>query len=137
MTTCKCGKAFDENEVHYRAYDLKKSYEELSFCSKECLKEWVTGKQIGMWIAVGLGVILAIIALVQGYIFYTALVALVVPYTLRQIGSMLGQLFSGGVSGEILSIAVFLIATVTIVYPAYKFIQELKQYKRLKVEYNL
>lgn len=137
MTTCKCGKVFDEEKAVFRAFDLQKGYEEKLFCSKECLKEWVDGKQIGMWIAAGLGVALALVVLVQGGRFGLALGCAVIPYTLRQIGGMLLDMFSGGAGGEFLSILIFFFATATIVYPAYKFFQEFREYKRVKAEYDI
>lgn len=135
---CKCGKYIDaEKDRLYQAHDLQKDYEEKVFCSAECLKSWIKGKELGMWVTAGIGALLALIVLFQGRGIYMALVALVVPYTLRQIGGMLAGLFSGGAFGEFLSIFVFIIATGTIVYPAYKFVQELVQYKHLKSDYSL
>lgn len=137
MRTCKCGKIFDEEKEVFKSFNLQKGYEEMLFCSKECLKDWVNGKQLGMWIAAGLGAILAFVALVQGGGFGLALVCLVIPYTLRQIGGMLMELFDGGTFGEVLALTVFFFAAATIVYPVYKFVQEFREYRRLKNEYGI
>lgn len=127
---CKCGCNFDEETAHYRAFDLQKGYEEVTFCSKECLKEWVTGKQIGMWIALLIGVVIAGVLLFDGELSL-ALPVLFLPYTIRQLSHGLTG------AGEFFSFMLVLLSTITVVYPAYKFVQELAQYARIRKEYGI
>ena len=130
MKTCTCGKTFNEEESIYRAFDLQKGHEEKFFCSQDCLKGWLRGKQIGMWATLLLGVIICVALLADGETV-VAFGLLFLPYTIRQLKNMLGG------AGEFLSFALVLLSTVTVVYPAYKFVQELLEYRRIKAEYNL
>lgn len=125
----KCNKTIDEaKEGKYVAFDLQEGYQEVNFCSVECLAEWVRGKKFGMWATLAIGLVIAIVSAIDGSGFGIAVLFL--PYTIRQVANSL----SGG--GEFLSICVVLVATATVVYPAYKFIQELREYSRLKAEYG-
>ena len=113
---CKCGCVFDEEKsARYRAFDLQKEYEELTFCSKDCLKDWV---------------VIAGVFLFGGNPAL-ALPVLFLPYTIRQLCHGLTG------AGEFLSFALVLLSTITVVYPAYKFVQELAQYSRIKKEYGI
>ena len=128
---CKCGCVFDEEKsARYRAFDLQIEYEELTFCSKDCLKDWVAGKIIGMWTAFLIGVVIAGVFLFGGNPAL-ALPVLFLPYTIRQLCHGLTG------AGEFLSFALVLLSTITVVYPAYKFVQELAQYSRIKKEYGI
>ena len=130
MKTCTCGKVFDEKASHYRAFDLQKGYEEKFFCGQECLKGWLRRKKIGMWGTLLLGVIICAVLFSEGETTL-AFGLLFLPYTIRQLKSMLGG------SGEFLSIMLVLLSTITVVYPAYKFVQEFLEYRRIKARNNL
>lgn len=140
IRTCSidtCNNEFDEETAQFTAFNLQKGYEKEFFCSKECLAKWIAGKKTAMWAMVVLGVICGIVVLVDSGQIYLGLVGLFVPYTLRQIGGFLGELFDGGSFWEAISISILLITILTIVYPAYKFFQEFSEYKRLKETYDL
>lgn len=131
INCCRCGCTIDETKsVHYRAYDLQKGYEEVTFCSAECLKAWVTGKQVGMWISILIGAVIAG-AILFGGNPSVALPMLFLPYTIRQLSHGLTG------AGEFFSFALVLLSTITVVYPAYKFVQELAEYGRIKKEYGI
>lgn len=130
MNTCKCGKVIDENNVTpFIAYDLQKGNKELIFCSFECRENWIKKKQIGMWGTLILGIILAIGLLENDIVL--SLFSLFLPYMIRQVAYRLKNLFVASVVGEIFSFAVVMIGAMTIIYPAYKFIQEFLQYRNM------
>lgn len=130
MKTCTCGKVFDERTSHYHAFNLQKGYEEMFFCSKDCLKNWLWGKLAGMIITMLIGLVICIALLDQGEAAM-AFGFLFLPYTIRQLGNMLGG------AGEFWSILLVLVSTITVVYPAYKFVQELLEYSRIKKKYHI
>ena len=135
MFCSKCGKEIEENVMEqWVAYDLQAGYQKKVFCSKECLKGWISGKQIGMWTSVIIGVILAIALLSEGAV---ALCLMLVPYMIRQTWRGLSDMFNSGAFGEFFSLFIVLIGSMTIIYPAYKLIQEIQQYKTLSEKYDL
>lgn len=130
MEKCKCGKEIDETAVSkYMAHDLQKSNKEINFCSYECMESWIKKKQVGMWGTLILGIVLAIL-LLENEPTLSAF-SLFLPYMIRQVAYKLKNIFVAGVVGEIISFAVVMVGTMTIIYPAYKFIQEFIQYRNL------
>ncbi|MBE5817374.1 MAG: hypothetical protein E7315_06680 [Clostridiales bacterium] len=137
MAVCQnsfCGKTFDEaSEQSYVGYDHQKKYEKVVFCSPECLKKWIIRKLVGMIIVVTIGLIGAICVLDTSDLYsssFLALLLLFAPYMLRQCFRTLKGLFNSGTLGEIISLFVLLIGTVTVVYPLYKIIKETIYYVR-------
>ena len=129
----KCRRGIEENKPVYIAYDLQKGYEEKRFCSRECRNSWVVYKKTTMWITVILGIIIAIaMCREDGSAF--GLILLFLPYMIRQVAHGLKDIFNGGTVGEFFSFFVVLIGTITIIYPAYKLYQEIKQYSDIKNE---
>lgn len=130
MDKCNCGKGIDENIVSkHIAHDLQKANKEIVFCSYECMEKWIKKKQIGMWGTLLLGILL-FIGLLQNDIVLS-IFSLFLPYMIRQVAYRLKNIFTTGVLGEIVSFAVVMIGTMTLIYPAYKFIQEFLQYRNL------
>lgn len=123
MKTCICGKSYNEKQSGYYAFDLQKGYEEIHFCSKECRGQWIVNKKIGMGIALFLGIVIFIVVFREGG-FVPALALFFLPYTIRQLWHGL----SG--AGEIVSIVLVLLSTITVIYPAYKCVQEFLEYRR-------
>lgn len=135
MYCSKCGKEIDEKEIgKWVAFDLQKGKEQMTFCSTQCLKEWISRKQIGMWTSVIIGVLIAIALLSEGAI---AICLMFVPYMFRQMRNSFGDIFNSGAFGEFISIFVLLIGSLTVIYPAYKLIQEILEYRYLIEKYNL
>jgi len=130
MKKCACGKVFDEKQSMFHSFDLQNDHEEQFFCSKECLKRWLTNKKIGMGIALVLGIVLAAILLFNGEVLI-AFPILFLPYTIRQLSGLLHG------AGEFLSFFLILISTITVVYPAYKFVQELLEYRHIEQKYGI
>ncbi len=130
MKTCMCGKVFDEKQAMFRSFDLQKGYEEQFFCSRECLKQWLTRKKIGMAIALALGIVIAVFFL-RGEEPMMAFPFFFIPYTIRQLS---GKLHG---AGEFISFALVLLSTITVVYPAYKFVQELLEYRNVEKKYGI
>ena len=125
---CNCGKAIPETETRkFTMEDIQKN-EIVEFCSLNCMREWVSRKRTAMWASIVIGVILSVILMFQGEIFFGVIV-IFLPYMIRHAFGRLGGLFSSGTIGEIFSFIIVLLATITIVYPVYKFIQEFKQYQ--------
>lgn len=130
MKTCTCGKNIEETEEkQYVSYDLQKGYEQIYFCSSECQTTWIRKKQFGMWTALIIGVIIAILLISEGQ-YQLALSLLFLPYMIRQVFHRIKGLFSSGTAGEIISFALVLLGSITIVYPAYKFVREFLEYRK-------
>lgn len=127
----KCKRKIDENERGYIAHDLQKGYEKKVFCSKECRDSWIAYKKTTMWITVILGAIIAI-AMCREDGSAAGLMLLFLPYMIRQAAHGLKDIFNGGTVGEIFSFIVVLLGTITVIYPAYKLYQEIKQYSDIK-----
>lgn len=131
MESCgnsSCGRQINtETDQYYVGYNHQKGYEQMLFCSASCLKGWVTKKLTTMILSIVLGIILAIMFADGSSVI---LICLFLPYMLRQCGSMLGSLFDSGTGGGILSFAIVIIGTVTVVYPLYKIIRETTYYVR-------
>lgn len=136
MLQCReCGKDIEEElEGKFVAYDLQKKKEE-NFCSTEHLKSWMIQKIVWMCVALFLGLIITISLLSE--MEETAVVLFFLPYMIRQVRHSLGDVFNGGTFGEFISIAIVLLGTITVVYPAYKLYQEIAQYVHLKNTYSL
>ncbi len=112
------------DEGKWVAFDLQKGYEKLHFCSAACLKSWMTTKLVWMCISLVIGLILTIT--MWGEWGSSAIILLFVPYSIRQLRHGL----SG--TGEIIPFVVVLLASVTVIYPLYKAIQEIREYVRIK-----
>ena len=84
MEKCgNCGKEFDNGKTDgLTAFNIQKG-QEMHFCSRECMKAWISGKKIGMGIALILGAVLTV-GLFQEFgmssFFY-----FFIPYTIRQL----------------------------------------------------
>lgn len=125
MTKCRCGKAFDEGSSPYGAFDILRGSNEVKFCSKECMRSWAYGKIFGMAVSLVIGVVLGIALCFEMGI--TGIFLIFVPYMLRRIFGGLG----GGTSstgGEVVVFIATLLGSVTLVYPIYKIIQEIREY---------
>lgn len=134
MGKCECGRIIDDNSIEKcLAFDLQKGHKQIEFCSKECREEWIKRKQIGMWGTLILGVIISLILLFDGETELSVML-LFLPYMIRQVAYGLKDVFDGGTGGEIISFIVVLLGTITLIYPAYKFIQEFLEYKKLLAE---
>ena len=61
MEKCgNCGKEFDNCKTDgLTAFNIQKG-QEMHFCSRECMKAWISGKKIGMGIALILGAVLTV-----------------------------------------------------------------------------
>ncbi len=134
MNTCKCGKTIEESaEGKFVAFDLQKGYEKLNFCSADCLMAWVKRKQFTMWAMLVLGALITLSFLIsEGVVEGSAAICLLfVPYMIRQAAHGLKDVWNSGAVGECFSFIVVMLGALTVVYPLYKFIQELRQYKEL------
>ncbi len=129
METCRCGIPIEEGKEYY-AYDLQKGYEQIAFCSEKCRNEWISHKKTTMWATVIIGVILAILLCTEMGI--TEIMFVFLPYMISEVAHGLKDIFNGGTVGEIFSFAVVLLGTITVIYPAYKLFQEIKQYNDIK-----
>lgn len=123
-----------QNEKEFLAFDLQKN-EELSFSSVEELKSWRTEKIVWMCISLVLGLALTIALL--GGMGAGAIVFFFLPYMIRQVRHSLGDMFDSGAFGEFFSIALVLLGTITVIYPAYKLYREITEYSNLKNKYSL
>lgn len=125
MKCTYCSK--EMQDVNITAFDLQRGYEEVPFCSVSCLQQWLTGKTIGIAISLVLGAVVAA-ALAAG-MGVSGLMFFFVPYMLRQCHGLLAS-----DAGEFIKFAAILLGALTIVYPAYKLVQELRYYGRLRQE---
>ena len=125
MNCTYCNKEMQDATI--TAFDLQRGYEEVPFCSVSCLQQWLTGKTIGMAISLVLGAVVAA-ALAAG-MGVSGLMFFFVPYMLRQCCGLLTS-----DAGEFIKFAAILLGALTIVYPAYKLVQELRYYGRLRQE---
>ena len=125
MNCTYCSKEMQDATI--TAFDLQRGYEEVPFCSVSCLQQWLTGKTIGMAISLVLGAVVAA-ALAAG-MGVSGLMFFFVPYMLRQCHGLLTS-----DAGEFIKFAAILLGALTIVYPAYKLVQELRYYGRLRQE---
>lgn len=119
----------EESQEKWVAFDLQKG-QEVSFCSAECLSNWMKGKLTWMIISLIIGVILAI-----GFISemgVSGIIFLFIPYIIRQLRSMLSKMFDSGVVGEIFSFVIVILGGITMIYPIVKLIQEIREYMRIK-----
>lgn len=120
----------------YSAVDLQKEKNEVVFCSTECMKKWLKRKEIGMWASIALGVFIAI-GIITGTgeeADWFGLIFLFLPYTIRQLAYSLSDIWNkGGFIGEAIAFGVVILGMCTIVYPTYKFIQELLYYREIKL----
>ena len=94
------------------------------------MKAWISGKKIGMGIALILGAVLTV-GLFQEFgmssFFY-----FVIPYTIRQLKDGIIEISSSGLAGEVISFMAVLLGGITIIYPLVKLIQEIKEYRRIE-----
>ena len=125
MNCTYCSKEMQDATI--TAFDLQRGYEEVPFCSVSCLQQWLTGKTIGMAVSLVLGTVVAA-ALAAG-MGVSGLMFFFVPYMLRQCHGLLTS-----DAGEFIKFAAILLGALTIVYPAYKLVQELRYYGRLRRE---
>lgn len=132
MKKCfKCEKTIPSHlEDKYVAYDMQHDLGTRNFCSLDCLQSWVQGKTIGMGIALGIGVILAIAMLTQNLLLEITL-ALFGPYMIRRLASSIGMA-DGFELGQILLIIVGLVGAVSAVYPIYAIYKEITTYSAMK-----
>ena len=130
MEKCVCGKMITND--NFQAMDLQKNTV-VSFCSKECILGWVRKKTMTMWLSLGIGVILTIIAIIDGW-YESALIMVFIPYMIREIYNRISD-FGDGIGNEIFLIVIILLGSVTIIYPLYKFVKEYLEYKMLKEKY--
>ncbi len=131
MMKCEnCGQMVtDADQNLWFAFNIQKGYEKLAFCSSKCLEEWMKNKKLWMWISLTLGVLMAAIMFKEfGAI---AVVFIFAPCKIRQVKNSLKGVGEGP-TGEFIWLFVVLIGSITIVYPLYKLIQELKEYGRIK-----
>lgn len=134
QTVCElCGKHVEETSQWY-AFNIQKGYDKVFFDSRECLYSWVKKKERGMIIALVAG--LALSVLLIGEMGAIGALSFFIPYTIRQLRSVLSDLVSSpGWIGEFISFMIVLLGGITIIYPLYKLIQELKEYQRIKASY--
>ena len=94
------------------------------------MKAWISGKKIGMGIALILGAVLTV-GLFQEFgmssFFY-----FFIPYTIRQLKDGIIEISSSGLAGEVISFMAVLLGGITIIYPLGKLIQEIKEYRRIE-----
>lgn len=128
MNCTYCSKEMQDATI--TAFDLQRGYEEVPFCSVSCLQQWLTGKTIGMAVSLVLGTVMAA-ALAAG-MGVSGLMFFFVPYMLRQCHGLLTS-----DAGEFIKFAAILLGALTIVYPAYKLVQELRYYGRLRQELRI
>lgn len=128
MNCTYCSKEMQDATI--TAFDLQRGYEEVPFCSVSCLQQWLTGKTIGMAVSLVLGTVVAA-ALAAG-MGVSGLMFFFVPYMLRQCHGLLTS-----DAGEFIKFAAILLGALTIVYPAYKLVQELRYYGRLRQELRI
>lgn len=133
LVCATCEKSFEASNAWGFAYDTHN--EKHFFCSQECLKKWKTKKLATMIITLAIGA--CITALSIGELGGVAFSLFFIPYILRQIGHSLSGIASGGWVGEFISFAVVLLGSMTIIYPAYKLIQEIREFCRLKQVYGI
>ena len=128
MNCTYCSKEMQDATI--TAFDLQRGYEEVPFCSVSCLQQWLTGKTIGMAVSLVLGTVMAA-ALAAG-MGVSGLMFFFVPNMLRQCQGLLTS-----DAGEFIKFAAILLGALTIVYPAYKLVQELRYYGRLRQELRI
>ncbi len=135
---CKtCGREIDESTSQWFAFDLQNGKEKVLFCSKECLLSWTKKKQLTMAVAIIIGLIIMIAGweeIAEGG--YYAAMLLFMPYMIRQKWNQMKNLFSEGVFGEILCLAIVVLGAMTAIYPIYVIIQEIRQYIHINNRYN-
>lgn len=126
MKCTYCSKEL-QDKLQITAFDLQRGYEEVPFCSVSCLQQWLTGKTIGMAVSLVLGAVVAVaLAASMGS---SGLMFFFLPYMLRQCYGLLTS-----DAGEFIKFAAILLGALTIIYPAYKLVQELRYYGRLRQE---
>ena len=131
MEKCgNCGKEFDNCKTDgLTAFNIQKG-QEMHFCSRDCMNAWISGKKIGMGIALILGAVLTV-GLFQEFgmssFFY-----FFIPYTIRQLKDGIIEISSSGLAGEVISFMAVLLGGITIIYPLVKLIQEIKEYRRIE-----
>ena len=128
MNCTYCSKEMQDATI--TAFDLQRGYEEVPFCSVSGLQQCLTGKTIGMAVSLVLGTVVAA-ALAAG-MGVSGLMFFFVPYMLRQCHGLLTS-----DAGEFIKFAAILLGALTIVYPAYKLVQELRYYGRLRQELRI
>ena len=132
MEKCgNCGKEFDNCKTDgLTAFNIQKGHKEMHFCSRESTKACISGKKIGMGIALILGAVLTV-GLFQEFgmssFFY-----FFIPYTIRQLKDGIIEISSSGLAGEVISFMAVLLGGITIIYPLVKLIQEIKEYRRIE-----
>jgi len=94
---------------------------------------WVNGKIAGLVVSLIIGFIILFGGM--GEMGIGAVMLFFLPYMIRSTYRRLGGLFNSGGLGEFLSFFIVLIGTVTVIYPLYKLIQEIRELARLKKEY--
>lgn len=97
------------------------------FCSIQCMKTWAIRRIIGFSISIIVGLILGISMIINGE-GELAIIFTFLPYMIRYAFSRLAHIFDAGVLGEFLTIMVIVISSVTIIYPLYKMVQEIRKY---------
>lgn len=90
-------------------------------------------KKFGMWGTLILGVILAVVFIVEDN-SVLALPMLFLPYMIRQASYSLKDTVKSGVFGEFFSFAIVVLGTLTVFFPAYRFYQEFIQYRKIEKE---
>ena len=131
-----CKKQIEEGTpILYWTVDLQKEKNKVIFCSAECMQKWLKRKEIGMWVSIALGVVIAI-AIITGTgeeADWVGLLFLFLPYTIRQLAYGLSNFWNkGGFIGEAIAFGAVMLGMCTFVYPVYKFVQELKYYREIK-----
>ncbi len=126
MERCeKCGREIASEQDGFTAFNLQKGYEEVRLCSVDCLESWANGKLAGMITALVLGLVLAI-GLATSDMGAGGFLLFFLPYMIRQSWGRLTGL------GEFFVFMILLLSTMTIVYPAYKLFQEIRDYSAIK-----
>ena len=126
----ECGYQHKEDDDVFQAFDLQNEYKELWFCSPDCLNRWVNKKITGLATTLIIGVVAAVLSLGETpslWFFW-----LLLPYMIRQTWRNWN---SSGIGGFI-TFMVVIFGTVSIVYPVYKIIQEIRNYLAYKATYR-
>ncbi len=130
LTCAICEKLLESPSPAWYAFDIQHSKVRLSFCSAACLSSWVKKKQTAMVITVVLGILLTV--LMMSELGGSSFILLFIPYMLRQVGGRLKRIASTGWIGEFVAFAVILLGSLTIIYPAFVLMQEIKEYLRIR-----
>ncbi len=125
-----CDKAVLENESRWFAFNIQKGKQKMVFCCSECLSDWMMKKQTTMIISLVLGAILMFLGFTE--FGAGAILLFLGPYMLRQVGGKLASIASDGAVGEIISIMIVVMGTMTVIYPLVILIQEIKEYSRIR-----